>query len=136
MQASAVSYDQDQPCCCVVIEGQKIFAHIIIASSDVAPNVSELDRSTRVMQNAQTTMLATGCQWLLAESMLCHMLQLHNVLTGRNHDSRQSQTIVHTLSQQSSHSTVPLSPCASDMGSDRQRMTSMSRPRRALTMTA
>jgi hypothetical protein len=71
VQASAVTFDREQTCCCVAVNGHKIFADMIIASNDVAPEAQTLSHSTRAMTNGHITVIATGSKWTGVEAMLC-----------------------------------------------------------------
>ena len=132
VQASAVTFDREQTCCCVAVNGHKIFADMIIASNDVAPETHTLARSTRAMTNGQITVIATGSKWINTESWLCKMLQLVTL----NPAAYRLPELKRSLSAADSTITEPLSPCGSDTGIDQHAIHTLPRLRRAITLSA
>jgi len=76
VQRSTLSYDHCGKCCCVVLNGQNIYSDLIIATRDIAPSRADVKDRTRVLQNNDFILHASGSRWLVAESLLQRMLHL------------------------------------------------------------
>jgi len=76
VQRSTLSYDHCGKCCCVVLNGQNIYSDLIIATRDIAPSRADVKDRTRVLQNDDFILHASGSRWLVAESLLQRMLHL------------------------------------------------------------
>jgi len=76
VQRSTLSYDHCGKCCCVVLNGQNIYSDLIIATRDIAPSRADVKDRTRVLQNDDFILHASGSRWLVAERLLQRMLHL------------------------------------------------------------
>ena len=92
--APAISFDLQPSCGCVSFDSQRVIADLIITSNSVAPSTVSSAHGIRLMRNELVTVIATGCSWLLIESMLRSMLHLQTVAL---HDSLRPQLTEHML---------------------------------------
>ena len=83
VQRSTLSFDNCGKCCCVVLNGQKIYSDLVIATRDIAPSRADVKDRTRVLQNNDFNLHASGSRWLVAENLLQRMLHLNREIYDR-----------------------------------------------------